>query len=121
MRRREFIISLVGAAVSWPSAASAQRAPIPAVGVLVAGSPGSRATALAIAAFRRGLDEAGFVEGVGTWHSNIALRRVTRSNASPCGRPGSPSGSCYFFEQLPCGARCEGRVRDDTNRVLGWR
>src|SRR5262249_20986579 len=51
-----------GAAVSWPAAARAQQAPIPTVGVLVAGSPGSRATAMEIAAFRRGLDEAGFVE-----------------------------------------------------------
>ena len=68
MRRREFIVSLVSAAVSWPSAASAQQAPIPAVGVLFAGSPESRATALSIAAFRRGLDEAGFVEG-----QNVAL------------------------------------------------
>jgi putative ABC transport system substrate-binding protein len=68
MRRREFIASLVGAVVGWPSSTSAQQASTPAVGVLVAGSPGSRATAQVIAAFRRGLDEAGFVEG-----QNVAL------------------------------------------------
>jgi putative ABC transport system substrate-binding protein len=60
MRRRAFLSILVSAA-SWPFAAHAQQ-PMPVVGFL-------RSTSLApfenlIDAFRKGLNEAGFVEGV---------------------------------------------------------
>jgi putative ABC transport system substrate-binding protein len=60
MRRREFITFLAGA-VAGPFAVHAQQPAMPVIGFLNSASPGSYAPMLA--AFHRGLKEAGYVEG----------------------------------------------------------
>jgi putative ABC transport system substrate-binding protein len=61
LRRREFITLLAGTAIAWSRAAQAQQAAMPVIGFLHAGSPEQNTGRLA--AFHKGLAQAGFVEG----------------------------------------------------------
>src|SRR5215469_3542254 len=62
IRRRKFLATLLGGAtVTWPLAARAQQPTMPVIGFLGVGSLDNYG--LYLAAFRKGLIEAGFVEG----------------------------------------------------------
>jgi putative tryptophan/tyrosine transport system substrate-binding protein len=61
MRRRDFIALLSGVAGNWPLAVRAQQPALPIVALINSGSADNSATRLA--AFRKGLNEAGYIEG----------------------------------------------------------
>ena len=66
MRRRYLLAMLGGAAIAWPFAARAQAQAMLVVGFLSGGSPGPYAGQ--VAAFRQGLNDAGYIEG-----QNVAI------------------------------------------------
>jgi putative ABC transport system substrate-binding protein len=63
LMRREFIALVGGAAAAWPVVVRAQQQAMPVIGVLSTGSPKESPTVNVLAALRRGLGDAGYVEG----------------------------------------------------------
>jgi hypothetical protein len=61
MQRRKFIVLLGGSAVAWPLAARAQQSKVPVIGLLA--TRGRDDDPHLLAAFRRSLNEVGYVEG----------------------------------------------------------
>ena len=67
MRRRELMLLLGGAAITWPLAARGEQKAMPVIGWLDASSAGFR-RAPYLAVFRQGLSQTGYVEG-----QNVAI------------------------------------------------
>ena len=76
MKRRAFIAGLGGAA-AWPVVARPQQPAIPVVGILSALSPDASPV---VVAFRKGFEEAGYIEG-----KNVAIEYHWRDTQSSQG------------------------------------
>ena len=96
MLRREFI-AVLGGAAAWPLAADAQRPTMPVVGFVNASS----SVPVLVDAFRKGLNETGFIEGQNVtveyhWldgRLSGSLRRLFKA-VSPT-MPGVNNARCY--------------------------
>src|SRR6516225_5031014 len=112
LNRRDFI-SLIGGASAWPLAARAEQ-PMPVIGLL--GSATAREWAPSVAAFLRGLSEAGFAEG-----RDVAIEYRWAENqydrlAVPGGRIGSPPSVRDRRLDHPFCNRSKGSHRNYTYR-----
>jgi hypothetical protein len=111
VRRREFITLIGGAAAAWPLVTHAQQLSMPVIGFV--SSTSLAPFAKLVAAFRQGLEEAGFVEG-----QNVAVEyryAESQTDRVPAGRLDPPAGG------RDCRERCgdvRGQGRDDDRTAL---
>src|SRR5262245_4928601 len=63
MRRRRFLVAIGGVAIAWRLEAKAQPKSLSVIGLLGAAVPNDTEVARNLAAFRKGLADAGYVEG----------------------------------------------------------
>src|SRR5262249_13784562 len=104
MRRRDFIITLLGgAAVTWPLAARAQQPAVPVIGFLDLRSP--EALTDRLRGFRQGLRESGYVEG-----DNVTVvQSTTKATTVYCAAAGDQGWSArwtLYRPIAPGGGRC---------------
>ena len=101
MRRREFIAGL-GTTAMGPFAARAQQSGMPVVGFLSTRSPNE--AAIHTNAFRRGLEEMGYLEGRGVTAGDPAAQAAKAAGiaARLCRRPG-PGARGSGYEHEPAG------------------
>jgi hypothetical protein len=114
MRRREFISLIGGTAAAWPLAARAQQPAMPVVGFIRDGS--ADGSARFVAAFRKGLNETGYIEGQNVTVEYHWLEGQYDRPTSTDGRSGPPTGSCHRHARRRALARGQSCNSDDLVR-----
>jgi hypothetical protein len=109
MRRRDFLALIGGAVILRPLAVRAQQKAMPVIGFLSSGSP--KAYAGRVAGFRKGLSEAGYIDG-----QNVAIEfrwaqgQYDQLPGFACHllplRPGTGSARRPSRRRMPQRARC---------------
>jgi putative tryptophan/tyrosine transport system substrate-binding protein len=94
MRRRDFIEAIAGTVATWPLAVDAQPASPPTrIGFLPLGSPSNSSDLSLVEAFRKGVSDAGLLEGHDVTLDVVVARKLvlTRRIRWIEGGTGSPS------------------------------
>ena len=116
MRRRNFIAGLASTTASWPLTTYAQQAVLPVVGLIRDGSADTAARY--VAAFRKGLNETGYVEGQNVTVEYHWLEGQYDRPAGAGGRSGSPSSGRDRHARQHAGyARGQSCNSDDPDRL----